>query len=244
MPRGFNRCLRVTRSIPITVAAVAFTLNVPKAPAAVMTAYSVPAGVVGAAGGTLSYTLGMQFDVVEPIRVTSLGAFDSGSDGVFGSGESPVRVAIFDRITQLAVTPVVSFSTSDPGEAEGGARFKELDLPVTLPIGFQGLIVADGYSGTSAPSLERFGNITNQSQQWSFEGGLYLQASTVVQFASKPLGPPLELTYPTTIFNSASTAAFAAGNFQFTAVPEPIAMLDFAGLGLIGVALFRMGRRE
>lgn len=227
------------RSVTVTWAAFGAIslLAVPPAASAAIVAYDVPAGLVGAFGGTQYYALGMEFDVVEPVYVTALGAFDSGSDGNFGDGTVPVRVAIFDRASQQPVTPIFSFSTADPGTALDGSRFKDLLAPVLLPAGFQGVIVADGYNGSRA---ERNGNISNQTQTWSFEGGPQLSGTTVARnLANGTLGPAAQLPFPTITVNTATTAAFAAGTFQFTPVPEPSTGALWVGASLMATVGLR-----
>ena len=81
-------------------------------------AIEIPAGVVGAEPPGLALVLGNDFDVESPIRVTALGAFDSASDGLFASH---LPVAIFDRTTGNMVAPVLTFSSGQPGVADGGA---------------------------------------------------------------------------------------------------------------------------
>ncbi len=105
------------------------------------------------------YSLGLNFDVVSPIQVTSLGAFDSLSDGIF---LSEIQVAIFNRETETLVTPILTFTSEDHGTAVGisGFTFKSLSVPVIFDEGFQGVVVANGYNGVST-AYEPFGNIAH-----------------------------------------------------------------------------------
>ena len=111
-------------------------------------AYGVPANTAG----TQAYNgaLGNDFDVTSPdgILVTRLGVFDDLSDGL----NSTITVGIFDRTDGSLVGSSIAFSGND-GSLEGGTRFATLLSPITLPAGFQGSVVAQGYNGS-----ERNGN--------------------------------------------------------------------------------------
>ncbi len=131
-------------------------------------AYTVFEGAFG--NQEFNGSLGLDFDVVNPIRVTRLGAFDSGADGLY----MPITVAIYDRQTGEAVTPLIEFAIDDPGTVERedgelieGSRFITLPAPLELPAGFQGSIVAYGY-GLDEPN----GNAGAGFQEWTtFSGG-------------------------------------------------------------------------
>src|SRR5262249_46613405 len=83
-----------------------------------------------------------------PIHVTSLGVFDSGSDGL----KRPITAILFDRDTKAVVKQLVF----QPGEGTliGGSRYKTLDTPIDLPAGFHGMMVAEGY-GPEEPNGNR-----------------------------------------------------------------------------------------
>jgi hypothetical protein len=108
-------------------------------------AYDVPADTVG--NNTDAHTLGMEFNVNQPIEVTSLGVFDSGGDGL----KVPITATLYDRVTHLALAQVVFQPGS--GTLVGGSRFLPLDKPITLLPGFQGVIAASGY-GPQEPWAE------------------------------------------------------------------------------------------
>jgi len=99
----------------------------------------VPAGTVG--NQTFTGNLGMDFNVNVDIKVTRLGVFDSGSDGLSAN----IRARLYDRDTQKAVAELL-FTPANSGELEGGSRFKPLDPPVLLPAGFRGTMAATGYN--------------------------------------------------------------------------------------------------
>ncbi|MEC9037004.1 MAG: hypothetical protein VX588_09295, partial [Verrucomicrobiota bacterium] len=87
-------------------------------------------------------SLGMDFDVSSVITVSELGAFDSGSDGLF----LPIRVELWSREgdSGIEVLAEMDFDENDEGVLEGGHRFKALTEPLILePGGYT--IVATGY---------------------------------------------------------------------------------------------------
>ncbi len=116
-----------------------FTVAAPSAMAIV--AYNVPAGTVGnqAFGGAL----GMDFTVNDSIIIDSLGVFDSGSNGL----STPITARIFDRTRPQVAIATLVFPAGSPGTLIDGSRFLDLTVPLQLPAGFQGTIVASGYNG-------------------------------------------------------------------------------------------------
>ena len=108
-------------------------------------AYDTPWGVAG--NQNYGGSLGMDFDVANPVIIRQLGCFDDNSDGLF----LPITVRLHDRDTQEVVAEVI-FNPDDAGTPDredgtpiGGMRFLPLAQPVTLPFGFRGTIAADGY---------------------------------------------------------------------------------------------------
>lgn len=91
-------------------------------------------------------SLGMDFNVLAPITITALGAFDSDADGL----KRPINVYLYDRDTQNALVQLTLLTSNST--LIGGARFQavplNLLLALTLPVGFHGSIVADGYGDT------------------------------------------------------------------------------------------------
>lgn len=165
-------------------------------------AYVVPEFTLGIQdfGGSL----GMDFDVANPVTVTRLGAFDSGSDGLF----QPITVGIYDRNTGEAVTPLVEFAVDDAGtparedgELREGSRFLSLASPVTLPAGFQGCIVAYGYG-----PLEPLGN-PNAGEWTTFSGGSLV-------FVGKARYDVNTGVFPATV-DGGPANRYAAGTFAF-----------------------------
>ena len=215
---------------PILALCVASVLTA--AQAQVITAYKVQPGVVGAEPNPgENLIIGLDFDVVSSVKVVSLGVFDSKTDGIFGS---ELQVAILDRQTGALVTPQLSFTSADNGTALDGSRFKTLAAPVILPAGFQGSVVAGAYT---TPLGDPNGNAVHQPMQWSFDdgGGLLTQVHFHYNFDYDNSG----LFLPTTTHPGLPDPVFAAGTFQYEAVPEPGQFVVLFGVGLLGTALWR-----
>jgi hypothetical protein len=139
-------------------------------PAATTIAYIVPAGMPGnqAFGGSL----GLNFKVNAPIIITSLGVFDSASDGLL----LPIAARLHDGRTGGALA-ALSFTPDDPGTLVGGSRFKDLAVPLELPAGFQGTVVADGYGVEEPEGNQNLGLLPLATDSAgcaiSFQGGRY-----------------------------------------------------------------------
>lgn len=148
--------------------------------------------------------LGMDFNVINPITINALGAFDDGSGGIAGTQSGGVRVAIFNRNTQLIVTGLdVNISgSSDP--LVSNHRIRSIS-PVTLPAG-QYTIVAKGYS-----NIERNGN--SQNAATSVENGL--GAIQFVGTARYSANTPAGFAFPT-IIDGGPSNRYMAGTFTFT----------------------------
>jgi len=126
----------------------------PKAHAIV--AYEIPSGTTGSQG--FGGILGMDFDVEHTINVTSLGVFDSGSDGI-GPGTTltaelwsrsrglnvGTSVAAFADDLPVSKLAVATFTAGDDGVLVGGSRFKDILGGLVLTPGAY-TIVTHGYS--------------------------------------------------------------------------------------------------
>jgi len=165
-------------------------------------AYAVPAGTAGnqAFGGTL----GMDFDVYNPIVITRLGVFDDGSDGL----NLPITARLYHRgdLTELAA---IGFTPEDPGELVGGSRFKVLPEPLRLEIGFQATIVAEGY-GTE----ERLRNasLAPIGPVWTLNDG-----NGSLKFVGTSRWGDMPWVYPANL--DTMVAEYAAGTFEFELLP-------------------------
>jgi hypothetical protein len=132
------------KSASVLLAAAAFSIVVADAGQveADVIAYDVPAPSTG--NQDYGGSLGMDFVARGRIVVTRIGVFDSGQDGLANS----INAYIYDRgpMTPTSVVGPVAFAAGQTGTLVNGSRFLDLASPLTLPAGFQGTVVAEGYS--------------------------------------------------------------------------------------------------
>ncbi|MBX9623119.1 MAG: FG-GAP-like repeat-containing protein, partial [Gemmataceae bacterium] len=166
-------------------------------------AYVVPAGTAGnlATAGAA----GMTFAVTKPVVVSSLGVFDSGGDGFSG----PLTVTLYDATTRSALA-TLTFTPAAPGTLVGGTRFLPLGTPLTLLPGFQGMIVAAGF--TAADPMYNAYYANPQLPAGTTAGGLGR-----LTFGHGCYGPAG--SFPTTQDSSTYPNPYAAGSFLFAAPP-------------------------
>jgi PKD repeat protein len=174
-------------------------------------AFVVPAGTLGNQNFTGS--LGLAFDVQKAIRVTRLGVFDDGSNGL----NQPLTAIIYDRDAR-SVQATLDFTTDDPGELVGGSRFKNLPTPLDLSVGFHGLMVGQGYG-----ALEMNGN-THGNQDvrpWTtFGGNCRIAFVGGGRHTNATMAFPLgEIGFPLTD-DAGPVNRFAAGTFEFGPGPD------------------------
>ena len=101
--------------------------------------------------------LGMDFNVgVGGLQGTHLGVFDSGADGL----ANPINAYIFDRSNPSTPVATINFAAGATGTLINGSRHLALGAPLNLPAGFQGTIVADGYSAAEPLGNQGGGAIT------------------------------------------------------------------------------------
>ena len=164
-------------------------------------AYEVPAGTQGNQqhrGG-----MGMDFDVLEPIRVTHLGVFDSAQDGL----RREIFVYIVER-ESLEVPAAMNVRAFD-GELRAGSRMIPLEPAVRLEPGFKGSIVVEGYG----PDEEN-GNSLGAIADWttnSGRGAIKFVGSGRYSFHS---WQPLNRGLPA-ILDGGPSNRYAAGTFAF-----------------------------
>lgn len=175
---------------------------------------------------TWTEALGMDFDVITPITVTQLGAFDSSQDG-FGAD---VAVGIFDRGsgTLVGVSALLS-GVLNP--VVGYQRFADI-ADFNLGIG-QYSIVAVGFGvanpngntdfGGSGPGIDTAGGLINfvGKARYNNSGNTSLALPSIID------GGPVN--------------RYDAGTFQYTAVvPEAEGYaLALAGIGVVAFAMRR-----
>jgi hypothetical protein len=197
--------------------------------------------------GNQGYTgnLGMDFDVLAPIYVTRVGAYDGRQEvpvvGQLGDGVQPIdevapivgdlvdsfliEVGIFDRNTQTLVAGTFATVTGlDP--LDGKSRFVDI-ADVFLGAG-QYSIVARGYSdankngnagiGGTPPSINDGGGLISfvGGARYGLEGNVF--------------------AFPTTL-DGGPANRYDAGTFEFVAVPVP------SSLALLGLGLLMIRRR-
>src|SRR5262249_3071891 len=143
--------------------------------------------------------LGMDFDVVQGIAITSLGVFDSGSDGL----ALPLTARVYNRDTQTQLASL-SFAPGQTGTLIDGSRFLPLATPLVLPPGFHGTIVAEGY-GSAEPN----GNGAFQEITWSHDDG-----GGLIQFVGSSRFGLTAGTFPDNL-DTGPANRYAAGTFAF-----------------------------
>ncbi len=79
-----------------------------------------------------NYGICNDFEVLAPITVSQLGMFDSGGDGIQGSGSVIIQLYQASGKKGTLLLETATFDAANPGELRGGFRFKPLPRPVTL----------------------------------------------------------------------------------------------------------------
>ena len=167
--------------------------------------------------------LGMDFDVIEPIRVTELGAFDSGQNGL----SKDIEVGVFDRDTETLVAGLDATITSS-NSLDGQSRYADI-ADVLLPIGSYA-IVAQGYG-----SSEKNGNAGSGGTGPTIdEGGGRIEFVGQARYSRTK-----SLVYPTTS-DGGPANRYDAGTFKYE-IPEP-GMLALLGTAFPVLCLQRRRR--
>jgi hypothetical protein len=138
----------------------------------------IPAGTLGDASKIHAVT--SNFRAATDIRITRLGVFDSGSDGL----ASTLSVQIYlDPHSGPLAEPLgeATFTPESPGELVGGSRFKE--SVIELPAGTDFLLLMDGVFGAEPPANQENEDlgIRADDADCAIEGGVKDGYPTVVQ---------------------------------------------------------------
>ena len=170
-------------------------------------AYEVVEGTAG--NQEFGGALGMDFNVNSVVVVTRLGVFDDGSDGLHRT----ITARLYDREFQLELGSLV-FTPDDPGELVGGSRFKDLDSPVSLPAGFRGTIVAEGYGPDDPATKDVDEGEMNGNQTVGPVDGLTTNSfSCSISFVGGRFGSAG--IFPAAVQLAPMTNPFAAGTFVY-----------------------------
>lgn len=195
-------------------------------------AYDVPYGTVGNQA-VPGLGVGNDFRVVQPITISQLGVFVSGTNGIQGS--TVLTVQLYERTGRHEGTllETLSFDAGSPGTQAGGNLFKPLAVPVTLLPGNY-TIVAYGFD-TNNPE----GNVSRPPYDqappiWTMhDGGGLIQFEGLSRYGIGGVG-----NYPGHV-DKGPVNRYAAGTFVFAAgaLPAPSYAADYAFL-VSGVATF------
>jgi hypothetical protein len=188
-------------------------------PASAATIYNAASGLAG--NQNWAGTLGLDFTVAAGahVKVTSLGTFDNGGDGI----NNDIQVGIFNLTTGALVSPVLNFNGTV--NATGAAYvFKALLTPIVLGSGSYQL-GAWGYNLGSDCNYNNGG--PDGPVMFNSLIGLLRATGSEYSYSAGSLA--------TNIDNGATR--YGAGSFIATsAVPEPAAwVMMLVGLGGIGL---------
>jgi hypothetical protein len=191
-------------------------------------AYDVTPGLVG--GQNFNGSLGLDFDVgVDPISVTHLGVFDSAGDGL----ALTITAYIYDRDTQSPVFGPLSFS-GNGDLLVNGSRWQDVG-DFTLPAGFHGSVVAEGY-GLGELLYNMGGNPNAAFPSLLDDAGGAISFVGAGRFGGAGIYPNGG--------DGGPVNRYAAGTFAYVVVPEPSALSFLAGAALLVARRRRtVGRR-
>lgn len=175
------------------------------------TAFSYTVPTIG--NQTFAGSLGLDFDVVSPIRITHLLAFDDDADG--WSPGTNISVAIYDRDTASLVTSYLGFSATNSGDLVAGS-FRSLLLPTPVDLtGGSYSIVAQGFNEDD--QLFNAGGLNTGMPAMDDGGGL-------IGFTGTGRYSLTLNSLPNQI-DIGPENRYAAGSFVFEAIPEPSTVL-------------------
>ena len=205
------------RNLAVPFALSMLVILLPTQAMAGFVAYNVDSGAVGTQ--EFGASLGLDFIVNEPILVTQLGIFDSGSDGLGrditadlwsrNDGGTPDDFSDDAGIDKLAT---LLFTSNDPGTLVNGNRLKPLASSLVLSPGAY-TIVGHGYgagepNGNTAGPADDEKAVNDGGGLITFVGDArFGDPATPGSFPGSKDGGPVN--------------RYAAGTFEFQVVPEP-----------------------
>ncbi|WP_165958100.1 T9SS type A sorting domain-containing protein [Segetibacter sp. 3557_3] len=173
--------------------------------------------------------LGLDFRVNNPggITITQLGAFDHQGNGIAGTQNGGVRVAIFDKTSRTIVPGLEAIISGNGDQYSGNYRLVNIQA-VLLPAG-EYVVVAKGYN-----AAELNGNVNQQPgityPQGNNDGGKISFLSTAYYGENSSAG----FSFPRYTANLGTTNAYLAGTFVYagsggSGVPVTITATDING---------------
>ena len=189
-------------------------------PPGISVAYRTRPGVGNA---MFAGNLGMDFEVLKPIRVTAPGAFDSGQDGIAGM----VAVSLWSLTGQAGTRLADRTFTGQEGtlQAGTGSRFIPLDESVVLRPGFYS-IVASGFLGSDLYSRADFANPLH-GQLDSGDGAIrFVGTSRSSYFGSEDRFLERSHHRLPERLDHGPVNKWAAGSFQFETVMDELVATD------------------
>jgi len=214
--------------------------------ASAVIAYNFGSGLVGNQQGG-PFSLGTVFNVSAPVSIDKLGAFDSGGNGI-GGGATGIDVAIY-KVTigggnvlgsGSLVVPSYKFTGTSESLAPGTSTRVASISPITLGAGTY-MVVANHYGAGGSevdynpyypPGSPTGANATSANPAFGVTfGGGYFNANSSLSWGGTLAGG---WTYDSYYTGTPSTPRYAAGNFDFTPVPE-VGQFAMAGVGLLGL---------
>ncbi|MEM6439272.1 MAG: hypothetical protein AAF763_06205 [Pseudomonadota bacterium] len=194
-------------------------------PAAALTiAFDAPFGTEG--NQAFEGVLAMDFEVLAPITVLELGAFDSRGDGIGG----PVTVELWRRSGSTALARLAALDIAGGGLLRGGHRFRVID-PLPLDLG-QYSVVAYGFDEDDPNgNADGFGDFPGDFP-WTLNDGDGALLFTASRFGGVPgdsIGAIPDSTMPPNKYAAGTFAYELARGDPPTPVPLPASAVLLLG---------------